>query len=67
MTTDTARSKAKQLAREIVAMLFVNGQGRGAERLVLFSKEGENLGGWGFESALARVTKILEAGLEERK
>lgn len=37
---------AEILAARITADLFTNGAGREAERLVLTSKQGEDLGGW---------------------
>ena len=38
--------EAMQLAERIVEQLFVNGQGKEAERLVLMSCDNKNLGGW---------------------
>lgn len=61
--TPTARSRA--LAREAVEYLFVNGAGSKAERLVLTSKDGRDLGGWGKPAVLDRIALAIDAARRE--
>jgi len=52
-----------QIAERIVDYLFVNGQGQQAERLVLTSCEGKNLGGW----SRGPVRDIIVKAIREAK
>lgn len=52
----------RELAKTIVDDLFINGLGEEAERLVLTidKPQRRDLGGWGREAAIDRVTKAME-------
>ena len=50
---------AFMLAEKVVDALFVNGQGLVADRLVL-AKDGKDLGGWGRDAAVARLSRVIE-------
>jgi hypothetical protein len=48
-------------ATECVNQLFINGQGQRAERLVLTSQDGRDLGGWGRGPVIDHVVEAIEA------
>jgi hypothetical protein len=50
----------RQIANEIVEQLFTNGFGNVAERLVMLSANGRNLGGWSQDAVRDQVLKVLE-------
>lgn len=50
---------ANKLANEIIDELFQNGFKEQAERLVLMSPNGKDLGGWGKEAVQSLIRKIL--------
>jgi hypothetical protein len=45
----------RDVVKRIVDDLFVNGNGDKAERLVLTSSDGRNLGGWSKDAVVARI------------
>jgi hypothetical protein len=51
---------ANKLAQTIVDDLYTNGQGDEADRLVLMSKAGQDLGGWGKLPLYHRLAQLLE-------
>lgn len=50
----------QEIARQIAEELFTNGNSEAGDRLVLVTKHGDDLGGWGFEPVVTRITKILD-------
>jgi hypothetical protein len=54
-------SEAHALAERIVDDLFVTGHGAKADRLVLMTADGRNLGGWGRKPAMDRIIVALTA------
>jgi len=60
-------SEAKILADRIVADIFRNGAGERAERLVLLSKEGRDLGGWGALPLADRIVRLLQQRVRNPK
>jgi len=62
----TDRNEAQRIAAQIAEDLFVNGMGEVADRLVLTSKEGRDLGGWGRLAVVDRIADgILRARAQE--
>jgi hypothetical protein len=51
--------KDLQVAQWIADYLFVNGQGQEADRLVLTTKEGKDLGGWCKRAVVDRIVDNL--------
>jgi hypothetical protein len=59
---------AKRIGREVALKLFVNGAGQAGDRLVITSKDGKDLGGWGMFPVVDVVAKAIdEARRAERK
>lgn len=59
--------KPRERAEAVVAELFVNGVGQEAERLVLTSKDGKDLGGWFTKSVADRIGKAIIVAIEEER
>lgn len=57
----------QQLAAEIAADLFTDGNGEPAERLVLTRHNGRSLGGWGEEPVRDRIAGRLREALNKKK
>jgi len=52
--------KDLQTAQWIAESLFVNGQGEQADRLVLTSADGKDLGGWCRRAVVDQIMKTLD-------
>ncbi len=52
---------------DAIGSLFVNGSGESADRLVLMSSDGRDLGGWGLEPAREHVLERLRELEEARR
>ncbi len=65
MTDKQPSEAAMKQAEPIVGYLFVNGAGSKAERLVLTSADGRDLGGWGKPAVLDCIARALDAAREE--
>lgn len=55
----TMCARCRPLAEQIASDLFTNGEGNRAERLVMLSKDGHDLGGWCYASVVERVCEAL--------
>ena len=55
---------AKHIGRLVALKLFQNGSGEAGDRLVITSKDGKDLGGWG---AFVVVDIVADAIAKERK
>ena len=61
MTLPSAQPDLRKIAEKIVDEMFVNGMDQHAERLVLTSVDGVNLGGWGKGPLQDIITRNLSA------
>ncbi len=59
--------KSDEIAARIVADIMVNGIGQKADRLVLVTDHGINLGGWGKLPLADRIAGILAKELDEKE
>lgn len=56
------RRWVNHITNEVVEILFVNGAGEEAERLVLTAKDGRDLGGYSKAAVIDHLLRILTAG-----
>lgn len=63
--SDRRRRAANRATNAIIDELFVNGIGEEADRLVLTSKDGRDLGGLCKDAVIDRVRKVILATMKE--
>ena len=54
------RARANRATNAIIEHLFVNGEGKQADRLVLTSIAGHDLGGYSKDALIARIREIIQ-------
>ena len=61
MSKQLAQRLAEVVAAQIADRLFVNGDGKKAQRLMLISPNGKDLGGWCKQAAIDQILQVLRA------
>lgn len=64
--THISDERLRQAAKELLDQLFVNGFGQEAERLVLMSADGKDLGGWCKQAVLDTVESVFQRERRQR-
>ncbi len=58
----TREEQNRALAKKIAKQLFTNGLDRKADRFVLMTDNGRNLGGWCEEAVVDLIQRLIEKG-----